>query len=259
MMVSFRKVQGGGRGGPAVRTILAAAVALAALVAGCTSGFPSGARVVASFEVGDLGPDARVVQDFTLAAPAGTLTVGFRTGPAQGAHVALRDPTGQRWSTLALQPGGPCAVTHAAAGTWAVEITTDGPAGFLRKGGFTVRADPGPPGPLHPCRDDAFPGPGENLTLAWRNATLAPGANASLDFAHAFDLRALGLTLVRQADADGNATTDVVDLELRDPEGQPLPATVGSPAAGTWSAHAALAGNATGPRNLTLQVWAVGR
>lgn len=223
-------------------------VVLAAVLAGCTSGFPGGTVVLTEFEVGELGPGGVAVHNFSLAAPVDYVLVGFRTGPSERAHVVLRAPDGTRFDTQAGDPPRPCVVQRPAVGAWAVEVATDALDGHVGGGKFTVRTGSGATAAPFTCADDVFPGRGRNVTLAWFRLDLEPGATGTYGFAQPLDLASLAAGL---ANATANATVQLVP-----PTGAPAPGPIAAPPTGDWEARVTAEGRL---ENATLAVFGLGR
>lgn len=227
--------------------------ALAALLAGCTSGFPEDTRVVAELEVGDLAAGGAAEHTFTLDAPSGYLALGYRTGPGRDVHVALRAPDGTRFDTQAGQPAGPCAIRDPTAGRWGLEVAADLLDGFLRGGKFTVRAGAGLPPALFACVDDRFPGRGRNVTLGVWRLNLSAGEEASFAFELVEDAAALGV--VTRPDARN------LTVWLMPPGGESVPVDEAPrpPPRGVWHVQARVAAESGASwSNATLAVQATG-
>ncbi|HEV8359813.1 MAG TPA: hypothetical protein VGR28_05080 [Candidatus Thermoplasmatota archaeon] len=223
------------------------AAVLALLVSGCTTTFPEGSRILADVEVGHLAAGERAVQNFTLDR-ADFLAVGFRTGPGEHVHIALRGPDGALWDTSAEGAQGPCIVRKPLAGGWALEIWPDAFDGELRGGKFTVRAAQGEPPAVLACANDAFPGRGRNVTLLRLDLNLSANETRTEPFDQPWELASLGV----RTRGDGTNVT----LELAPPGSDFAPPTNASaPPRGTWRLRAVAAADAA---NLTVAVQGVG-
>lgn len=211
---------------------------LATLLAGCTS-FPATSHILAEFQVGELGPGALLVHNFSVEESWDFLFVGFRTGDGEHVHAVLRTPAGVRLDTSSAEPAGGCAATRPAMGTWSLEVATDSLDGRLAGGKFTVRGARGALPEVLPCTDDVFPGRGRNVTLAWWHATLQPGENTTLGFDQPLELDRLEAGVI-------NATANVT-LVFAPPDGEAQPATgpLYLPPRGRWSLFAEVPANGT--------------
>lgn len=230
----------------------AALVVLAAVLAGCTSGFPSGSQVVTELEVGAVAAGERVVHDFPLPTDAGVVVVGFRVGRAEHVHVLLRGPDGAAYDSHAGAPEQPCAV-RAARGAWALEVWPDPFDGNLSGGKFTVRTAAEAPPALFPCADDAFPGRGRNVTLAMWDLNLTPGEAFDATFEQPYDLDLL------RAAWRGNASNVTVLVTPPGGEAARPENLAAAPARGAWQLRVELPPEALPLLNATLALQGVGR
>lgn len=208
---------------------LAGLVGLAAVLAGCTAGFPTGARLLAELQVGNLGPGERASQPFRVEEREGFLFAGMRTGPMEHVHVALRSPGGALYDTASRDRAGACAVREPEPGPWLLEVWADAFDGSLRGGKFTARAAPGEPPGLLPCADEAFPARGRSVTLAARTLNVTASATEEFPFEQPYELAGLA-AVARGANASALVAAPGGDFVRPEQASSPI-------AKGTWRAR----------------------